>query len=84
MLREPALNVSRRKEDPTRVRPPECACICGGIFWTNFREHPFPDVGRLCVMVPLCTDNRLRFSARLDEGAPEVRFEWVVVGSCES
>ena len=29
-----------------------------------------------CVIVPLCTENVLRFSARLDEGAPEeVRFE---------
>jgi hypothetical protein len=26
-------------------------------------------------MVPLCTENWLRFSAVLDDGAPEVRFE---------
>ena len=41
----------------------------------KFREHPFPDVGKLCVMVPVMTENWLRFSARLDEGDPEVRFE---------
>jgi hypothetical protein len=28
-----------------------------------------------CVIVPLCTENALRFSARLDDGSPEVRFE---------
>jgi hypothetical protein len=40
------------------------------------REHTFPDVGNLCVMVPKCAENWLRFSARLHEGAPqEVRFE---------
>jgi hypothetical protein len=38
----------------------------------NFGEHPFPDIGRLCVMVPIRTENWLRFSARLDEGDPEV------------
>jgi hypothetical protein len=39
---------------------------------------PSPDVGRLCVIVPLCTENRLRFSAALEDGAlPEVRFERV-------
>jgi hypothetical protein len=36
------------------------------------------------VIVPLCTENRLRFSARLDDGAPEVRFERIVMGLCES
>jgi hypothetical protein len=36
-----------------------------------------PDVGRLCVMVPKKTENWLRFSARLDDGAPEVRFDRV-------
>ena len=41
----------------------------------NFAEHDFPDVGRLCVIVPLCTENRLRFSTRLDNGSPEVRLE---------
>jgi hypothetical protein len=35
-----------------------------------------------CVIVPLCTENWLRFSARLDEGAPEeVRFERAVTDS---
>jgi hypothetical protein len=29
-------------------------------------------------MVPIRTENALRFSARLDDGAQEVRFEWVV------
>ena len=41
----------------------------------KFREDPFPDVGKLCVIVPLCTENRLHVSVRLNEGAPEVRFE---------
>jgi hypothetical protein len=40
-----------------------------------FRTPTFPDVGRLCVIVPLCTENWLRFSARLDDEVPEVRFE---------
>jgi hypothetical protein len=43
----------------------------------KFREAPFPDVGHLCVIVPLCTENVLRFSVRLDDGAPAVRFERV-------
>jgi hypothetical protein len=46
----------------------------------KFREHPFPDVGKLCVIFPLCTENRLRFSIRLDDGGPEVRFELAVRG----
>jgi hypothetical protein len=29
-------------------------------------------------MVPKTTENWLRFSAILDEGAPQVRFEWIV------
>jgi hypothetical protein len=36
-----------------------------------FVEHSFPDVGRLCVMVPVCTESRLRFRAALRE-EPEV------------
>ena len=33
----------------------------------------------VCVLVPKKTENWLRFSAILDEGAPaEVRFEWIV------
>ena len=41
----------------------------------NFGEHPFPDVGWICVIVPLCTENVLRFSAVLHDVAPSVRFE---------
>jgi hypothetical protein len=41
----------------------------------KFVERTFPDVGRLCVMVPKKTENRLRFSVRLADGTPEVRFE---------
>jgi hypothetical protein len=37
----------------------------------NVAERPFPDVGRLCVMVPVCTESRLRFRAALRE-EPEV------------
>ena len=34
---------------------------------------------RMCVLVPGCTENVLRFSARLDEGAPEeARFERIL------
>jgi hypothetical protein len=33
---------------------------------------------RTCVIVPKKTENALRFSARLDEGAPQVRFERIV------
>jgi hypothetical protein len=44
----------------------------------KFAEHPFPDVGRLCVMVPIRTENWLRFSARMHDGASEVRFERAV------
>jgi hypothetical protein len=32
----------------------------------------------MCVLVPECTENQLHFSARLDEGAPQVRFERIV------
>jgi hypothetical protein len=41
----------------------------------NFGEHPFPDIGRLCVIVPIKTESWLHFNARLDDGTPEVRFE---------
>jgi hypothetical protein len=37
-----------------------------------------PEIELACVIVPLCTENALRFSAILDEGAPEVRFEKIV------
>jgi hypothetical protein len=37
------------------------------------------EIVRTCVIVTLCTENWLRVSARLDEGAPEeVRFERVI------
>jgi hypothetical protein len=32
----------------------------------------------MCVMVPIQTENRLRFSVRLEDGALEVRFERAV------
>jgi hypothetical protein len=38
----------------------------------------FPDVGRVCVIVPIKTENRLHFSVRLDNGTPEVRLERTV------
>jgi hypothetical protein len=31
----------------------------------------------MCVLVPECTENVLRFSARIDNGAPEVDFDLV-------
>ena len=34
-----------------------------------------PEKELTCVIVPLCTENRLHVSVRLNEGAPEVRFE---------
>jgi hypothetical protein len=33
-----------------------------------------------CVIVPICTEKALRFSAYLGSGKPEVRFEWIVWG----
>jgi hypothetical protein len=45
----------------------------------NCPEQTFPDVGRLCVLLPIRTENRLRFSVHLDDGVPEVRFERVAV-----
>ena len=33
----------------------------------------------VCVMVPIRTENRLHFSVRLGDGAPEMRFERVSV-----
>jgi hypothetical protein len=36
-------------------------------FALNFPDHTFPDVGRLCVIVPISTERRLRFSATLGE-----------------
>jgi hypothetical protein len=33
------------------------------------------EIVRTCVIVPLCTENVLRFSARLLDGTPEVRLE---------
>jgi hypothetical protein len=47
---------------------------------SNFRESDFPDVGRLCVMVPKKTEYWLRFSARLADGALGVRFELMARG----
>jgi hypothetical protein len=35
-------------------------------------------IASTCVMVPVRTENWLRFSARLDDGAPQVRFERIV------
>jgi hypothetical protein len=34
----------------------------------------------MCVMVPVCTENGLRFSAYLGSGEPEVHFELGVRG----
>jgi hypothetical protein len=39
-----------------------------------------PDVGRLRMLVPICTENWLRFGVRLDDEAPEVSFERAVAG----
>jgi hypothetical protein len=33
------------------------------------------EIVRTCVIVPLCTENVLRFSANLLDGTPEVRLE---------
>jgi hypothetical protein len=37
-----------------------------------------PEIELACVIVPLCTENGLRFSAHLGSGEPEVRFERIV------
>jgi hypothetical protein len=34
-----------------------------------------PGMELACVIVPLCTENVLRFSARLDDRVPDVRLE---------
>jgi hypothetical protein len=51
-------------------------------YWTgpyaDFGEFDFPDVGLLCVIVPIKTENWMHFSARLDNGTPEVRLERAV------
>jgi hypothetical protein len=39
-----------------------------------------PEMELTCVMVPLCTESRLRFSVRLDDRMAEVRFEKSVRG----
>ena len=44
--------------------------------YADFRELSFPDVGRLCVIVPLRTESRFRFSATLDQ---EVEVELVLI-----
>jgi hypothetical protein len=33
------------------------------------------EIVRTCVIVPKCTESWLRFTATLDEGDPELRFE---------
>jgi hypothetical protein len=38
------------------------------------------EVARPCVIVPVCTENELRFSARLGDRDPTVRFERAVAG----
>jgi hypothetical protein len=45
-----------------------------------FGEVSVADESSTCVMVPKKTENALRFSARLADGAPEVRFERAVAG----
>jgi hypothetical protein len=51
--------------------------VRGATKLADFRERAFPDVGRLGVMVPLCTEHWFRFSAKLDDRVPEVRLERV-------
>jgi hypothetical protein len=41
----------------------------------DFGEDPFPDKGRLWVIVPVYTETSLHFSALLHDGAPVVSFE---------
>jgi hypothetical protein len=38
----------------------------------------WPEMARTCVIVPICTEKGLRFSAHLGSGEPEVRFERIV------
>jgi hypothetical protein len=37
-----------------------------------------PEIEMACVIVPIRTENRLRFSVHLGSGEPEVRFKWIV------
>jgi hypothetical protein len=39
-----------------------------------------PEMANNCVIVPVCTESGLRFSARLDYEAPDVRFERIGPG----
>ncbi len=39
-----------------------------------------PEMQFTCVMVTIRTENALRFSSRLDNSAPEVRFEPAIAG----
>jgi hypothetical protein len=38
----------------------------------------WPETVNTCVLLPICTENWLRFTARLGDEAPEVRFERTV------
>jgi hypothetical protein len=46
----------------------------------GFGEFSVTEESITCVMVPVRTENALRFSARLDDGAPKVRLERALGG----
>jgi hypothetical protein len=50
-------------------------CAVRKVYGTNAR---LPVGANGCVLVPIRMENRLRFSARLHDGAPDVRFERAV------
>jgi hypothetical protein len=64
------------------IRPPVTGSYPYGIIGAAIEyrlRYYFGVENGMCVIVPLCTGNRLRFSARLDDAAPQVRSERVSV-----
>jgi hypothetical protein len=65
-----ALLQAKRRGDGARLCPAALRDIA--------RYLADQDETSTCVIVPICTENRLRFSARLDDRTAEVRFERAV------
>ena len=62
----------RSNAPPYTVQTDDTAKVC---FAATLGEEP--EIELACVIVPKKTENWLRFSARLGDGAPEVRLERV-------
>jgi hypothetical protein len=61
-----------------------CVSPCDSQTYNGLKDRFIATLGQepekvlTCVMVPKKTENALRFSARLVDGTPEVRFEQIV------